>query len=100
MPEKILGHEGGDEVAADGFGVFVEEEDAAIGIAVEADAQVGLGLVDLVLEEGEVGLDERVGLVGEAAGDFEEDLHDLQAALHFAEDGRGSFCRPCRSRRR
>ena len=70
LAEEVGGEDGGDDVAADGAGFFIDEE-TAVGIAIEADAEVGAGLGDLGLEHVEVGIDERVGLVNEGAVDLE-----------------------------
>ena len=66
------------------------EEDAAVGIAVEADAEVAFFRAHFFLEHREVGFDERVGVVGEGAGDVKKEGDDLEVGESF-EDGGDQF---------
>jgi hypothetical protein len=67
LGEEVLGQDGGEEVAVDEAPRVVDEE-AAIGVAVPRDPEVGPGLVHLVDDEAAVLLEQRVGLVvGEVA---------------------------------
>jgi len=87
--EEVAGEEGGDEVGGDGVAGF-GEEDAAVGIGIEADAEVRGGLGDGGFEEVEVGLVERAGVAGEGAGDFEGDGDDFEGG-GVVEDGGDHF---------
>ncbi len=72
------GHEGGDGGRGDGVAVLVDDE-AAVGVAVEGEAEVGALLADAPLEVDEVGRVERVGLVvGEGAVQFEVHRYEVE----------------------
>ena len=77
---KSLGQEGGEDVAADDLGLLIDE-DAAVGVAVEADAEVGGIGEDGFLKLAQVGVDQGVGLVFEDAGDFGVEGDDLEVGL-------------------
>src|SRR5690606_27122169 len=71
LDQRGLGEQGGDEVARDELAVAVDEE-AAVGVAVPRDPDVGAGLDDLRDDVGAVLLDQWIGLVvREAAVDLE-----------------------------
>src|SRR3954452_16075138 len=60
--QQVLGEHGREEVAVDEAPGVVDEE-AAVGVAVPGDAEVGAGLAHLVDDEAPVLLEQRVGLV-------------------------------------
>ncbi len=75
--EHRLGQEGGHEVPGHELAGVVDEE-AAVGVSVEGDAEVGALLHDLGDDELAVLLEQRVRLVvGEAAVRLEEAAHGL-----------------------
>ena len=70
--------DGRDRRRVDRAALFVDHE-AAIGVAVEGEAEVGAVLDDGTLQVDEVRRLERVGLVvGEGAVEFEVERHDLE----------------------
>src|SRR5487761_1412885 len=71
------GDQADDRRGRDRFAVFVDEE-AAVGVAVEGQPEVGAGFADLGLAVGQVGWFQRVGfVVGEGAVQFEVQRDDL-----------------------
>ena len=84
--QEVFGQEGGQNIAADDAGLFIDE-DAAVGVAVEADSEIGGVGKDGFLEFLEVGVDERVWFVFECAGDFEIDGDDFEVGLAHEDAG-------------
>ncbi len=80
------GDQGGDGGGGDRFAALVDDE-AAVGVAVEGEAEVGALLPDPLLQVDEVGRVERVGLVvGEGAVELEVQGDDGER--QSGEDGR------------
>ena len=93
------GEQRGEEVAVDELAVAVDEE-AAVGVAVPRDPEVGALAEDLVDHEAAVLGQERVRLVvGELAVGLPVAGHQLERAETARGSGRPS-ARPCRCRRR
>ena len=92
LGQEVLGQHGREDVAADRVAALVDE-DAAVGVAVEAHARLdlqraallALGLPHGVLELGQVRLDEGVWLVDERHADLEVHLLDDEV-FDVAED--------------
>ena len=89
---------GGRHVAADEGALLVDQEHA-VGVAVERDAEVALVLDHRALQIENVLRLDRIGLVvGEGAIELEVERDDL--ARQAGEDPRDQCRRPCRCRRR
>ena len=78
--EEMLGEERREDVAAHDLGLLIDE-DAAVGVAVEAHAKVGGVLQHRFLQLAQVDVHQRVGLVLETAGDLLVDGHDLEIGI-------------------
>ena len=91
LEEQRLGEQRGDEVAGHELAVLVDEE-AAVGVAVPGDAQIGLLGHDPRADLAAVLLEQRVGrMVGEGAVDLEVHLHAVDGGA--VEDQRGELAR-------
>src|SRR3954447_17543747 len=81
LGQQVLGEDRGEEVAVDEAPGVVDEE-AAVGVAVLGDAEVGAGLAHLVDDEAAVLLEHRVGLVvGELAVRLPVELDEVERKL-------------------
>ena len=97
LVQQRLGEQRRDEVAGHELAVLVDEE-AAVGVAVPGDAEVGLLGQHALADLAAVLFEQRVGLVvGERAVDLEVHLDALDRRVR--EDHAAPACRRCRWRR-